>query len=154
MIKPLVFYKDPILHKKLKPVKDLGGETAQLAADMLDTCTVYQGVGLAANQIGVDAQLFITRYYPKFPQVYVNPEISIPPHTYREQGVEACLSRPGVFVNKFRYKKVLITCDSVTGNKPGRETITLQNRDARIAQHEMDHLNGIVCWDGEEETRA
>ncbi len=137
-------YPDPILRKKAEPVTDFGPETQKLFDHMIATMYVEDGVGLAAPQIGVSQRIFVASPTMTEGEEYVfcNPEIL--EARGRELGMEGCLSLPGISGEIPRAKVIKFHALDRTG-KP----VEMEVKDffARIIQHEVDHLNGILLVD-------
>ena len=133
-------YPDEILEKPCRPVTVFNNKLKKLLNDMYDTMIEFDGVGLAAPQVGVDEQIAIVEIDETSGTIeMINPEIL---ETKGEQtGVEGCLSFPGLFgeVSRPFYVKVKAQ------DRKGR-TFTLEAEDylARAIQHEIDHLHGIL----------
>lgn len=129
-----------ILEQPCKPVTDFSNKLKKLLNDMYDTMIEFDGVGLAAPQVGVDEQIAIVDIDDGSGTIeMINPEIL---ETKGEQtGVEGCLSFPGLYgeVSRPYYVKVKAQ------DRKGR-TFTLEAEDflARAIQHEIDHLHGIL----------
>jgi peptide deformylase len=129
--------------------------TAQLAAligDLRDTMAARDGAGLAAPQIGVPLRVVIfgitsnPRYpdAPPIPEtVLINPEWT-PVGSDQAEGLEGCLSVPGMRVPVLRASKVQLTALSASGQRIDRE---VEGFEARIVQHECDHLDGVLLPD-------
>jgi len=143
-ILPLKTFPDPILKKKAGAVTRFGAEEQRLFDDMIETMYAEDGVGLAAPQIGVSKQIFIASptVTPGEEFVFVNPEIL--DAVGRELGMEGCLSLPGISGEIPRAKKIKFRAQDRQG-KP----VEMEVKDffARIIQHEMDHLNGVLLID-------
>ena len=137
-------YPDPILKLKSEPLTDFGPETQRLFDDMIQTMYVEDGVGLAAPQIGISKRILIASPNAKEgeEQVIVNPEIL--ESSGRATGAEGCLSLPGVSGEVARAKKIKLRYQDRTGQT---HTVELKDFFARIIQHEMDHLEGILLID-------
>ena len=137
-------YPDPILKKKSEPLAAFGKKEQRLFEDMIETMFVEDGVGLAAPQIGISKRILIAA--PTFKRgeevVIVNPQIL--ESSGRELGVEGCLSLPGISGEIARAKKIRLRFQDRLGQPQEMEA-----RDffARIIQHEMDHLEGILLID-------
>jgi len=136
-----------ILKQKLTPVKEITPEITALISNMHEQMIESKGIGLAANQIGIDLQIFvIDKEIAKennVPNAYLNPEIT----EYSEEESEmeeGCLSIPEYFVNISRPKKIKIKAIDENGNKVKFRTRGLL---ARVLQHEYDHLNGKLIRD-------
>ena len=135
---PIRIYGDPVLNIVATEVEDIDGRIAQLAEMMIETMYEAPGVGLAANQIGVQKRLFV---YDKGdgPIVVVNPVIveSDGEWTYEE----GCLSVPGLSWEITRPNAIHLVGYDIDGNEIEVETDEFEGR---IFQHEMDHLNGVL----------
>jgi peptide deformylase len=135
-------YGDPVLKTKAAAVADIDGKVARLVDDMFDTLyTSDAGIGLAAPQIGVQKQIFVWDMDDE-PMVVINPEIveSSGEWVYDE----GCLSIPGLYVEMVRPKVVLMRGLDLDGNTVEIEADELA---ARLFQHELDHLNGVLMFD-------
>ncbi|MHB1088141.1 MAG: peptide deformylase [Acidimicrobiales bacterium] len=135
---PIRIYGDPVLNVMTTEIEDIDGRVKALADTMIETMYEAPGVGLAANQIGVQKRLFV---YDKGegPVVVVNPVIveSEGEWTYEE----GCLSVPGLSWEITRPNAIHLTGYDLDGNEINVETDEFEGR---IFQHEMDHLNGIL----------
>lgn len=135
---PIRTYGDPVLNEVTTAVDDIDGRVAALAQTMIETMYEAPGVGLAANQIGVQKRLFV---YDKGdgPVVVINPVIveSEGEWTYEE----GCLSVPGLSWEITRPNAVHLVGYDLDGNEISVETDEFEGR---IFQHEMDHLNGLL----------
>lgn len=141
--------KEPeiMLRKKLKEVKEITPEIKTLISDMRKKMVETRGVGLAANQVGWDLQIFVIdkkiAEENKAPDAYINPEIT---ELSKDQGEveEGCLSIPDYWVQIKRSKKIKIKALDENGKK-----IRIKARGflARVLQHEYDHLQGILIKD-------
>jgi peptide deformylase len=137
-------YPDPILKCKSEPLSDFGPDTQKLFDDMIETMFIEDGVGLAAPQIGVSKRILIAAPGIKEGDavVIVNPEIY--EASGKETDIEGCLSLPGITGEVTRAKKIRVKFQDRFGNKQDME---IKNFFARIIQHEMDHLDGILLID-------
>jgi peptide deformylase len=154
-----------VLRQKARKISDFGSDLQSLIDDMVDTMREAPGVGLAAPQVGVSLQLIVVEYSEKAegqenevpPKLYtiVNPEI-IRVSEEQEFGTEGCLSIPG-FVGDVE-RPLAITLKGL--NRRGKPLrIKADGWLARIFQHEVDHLNGVLfidraekVWKVEEQT--
>lgn len=140
----IISYPDPRLRKISAEVKAFDDNLAALAARMFELMRESRGVGLAAPQVGQNIRLFIVNHTgkPEDDRVYVNPFL------YDAEGEEiakeGCLSLPNIDAEVNRAKTVKIQAKSLTG-EPIERTET--GYEARIWQHELDHLNGILLID-------
>jgi peptide deformylase len=137
-------YPDPVLKKTTAPVTDFGPAMQKLFDDMIETMHAADGVGLAAPQIGISRQIFIAcpTMRPGEEHVMVNAVIEQKSGT--EVKAEGCLSLPGISGEVARATKLRMTFQDRHGK---RFTAKLEDFFARVIQHEMDHLNGILLID-------
>ncbi len=156
MIYPIRLYGDPVLRKRARPVEDFA-PIKELAQDMLETMFEARGVGLAAPQIGLSQRLFVAAEYADEPEgeerplrdlvrrvyVVVNPMI-----TYREgleEGLEGCLSLPGLYSEEVpRSERIRVEYQDEEGRP---QTLELEGYMARVFQHEIDHLEGVFFFE-------
>lgn len=141
MIQKILEYPHPTLLEKATPITEITDEIKILAQDMIETMNAAKGVGLAAPQVGVTKQMIVVNPSGEAggEKVYLNPKIL--KRKGREIGEEGCLSFPGLFGNVPRAIWIKIQATLLTG-----ETITWEEEDfeARVLQHEVDHLEGIL----------
>lgn len=137
----LRIYPDPVLRGKATPVKDIDDSIRKLMADMAETMYISEGVGLAAPQVGSLSQL-ITVDIGKGLISLANPRIVESDGS--EVMEEGCLSLPDIRLEVKRYKRVLV--QGIDSN--GKEVfIEAEDLLARVFQHEIDHLQGILIID-------
>ena len=145
-VKNIVHYGDPILRKKCDSLKDFSN-IDDLLNDMFDSMYEAEGIGLAANQIGLNMNLFIIDVThteeAENPHVYINSEII---SKYGDEGLyqEGCLSLPGISLDVLRPEKV--TLKYQTPDEEWHED-EFEGLLSRAIQHETDHLNGIYIID-------
>ncbi len=150
MIRPIVQAPDPVLRGVAEPVEAFDEGLRDLARDMLETMYDAPGRGLAAPQIGLPVRLFVMdvgwKEGASDPQVFVNPEImgASEEVVTREEG---CLSIPGRVSRVTRPAEVSLRWRDLDGAE--REE-TFDGFAATCVQHEIDHLDGILCIDREE----
>jgi peptide deformylase len=147
-LREIVTLPEPVLRRKAKPVTDFGPSLQALVDDMIETMRVAPGVGLAAPQVGESIRLIVVEYPlddeqedpPKKLYVVANPEIK-EISTDTEMGIEGCLSIPGLQGEVERALAV-----TVRGRTRRGQPIKIKATGwmARIFQHEIDHLEGIV----------
>lgn len=146
MILPLLLWPDPRLSQPCAPAPP-GEETARLAADMLETMYESCGRGLAAPQVGRLIRLFVMdltwKEGARAPQVFVNPEILWRSEEVR-RGPESCLSIPGPVTMVERAAALRLGWSDPEGRAHQAELTGIA---AICAQHEMDHLDGILTLD-------
>jgi peptide deformylase len=140
----IIFYPDPRLKKMSKAVTEFGPELAEMARQMLELMRVSKGVGLAAPQVGKNIRMFVMNATGEAGQdrVIVNPVLSL--SEGEETDEEGCLSIPDVKVDVARAGTIKLTGQDLTG-KPLECVET--SYVARIMQHEVDHLNGVLLTD-------
>ncbi|TWI67518.1 peptide deformylase [Pseudoduganella lurida] len=141
---------DPRLLRQAAPVTEFDTPALHaLIADMFDTMHAANGAGLAAPQIGVDLQVVIFGFksnvrYPDAPQVpetvLINPVLT-PLDDAMEEGFEGCLSVPGLRGSVPRFKRLHYEGFDQHGNRIVRD---VEDFHARVVQHEVDHLLGIL----------
>lgn len=136
-----------ILHKKLEPIKRNPKDILELVSGMKKKMYESKGIGLAANQVGLDIQMFVIdeaiAHENKAPSVYINPEITSFSRE-KDEMEEGCLSIPGYWVQIPRSKKIMIKAMDEHGNK---FKFKARGMLARILQHEHDHLQGVLIKD-------
>lgn len=137
-------YPDPVLKKKSEPLTEFGPKEQRLFDDMIETMHVEDGVGLAAPQIGLSKRVLIACPSVKKGEefVIINPEIY--EMIGREVGLEGCLSLPGISGEVTRAKRIRVRYQNREG-KP--QDVELKDFFARVIQHEIDHLDGILLID-------
>lgn len=156
-LRTIVTLPDPVLRRKARPVSRFDQNLQVLVDDMIETMREAPGVGLAAPQIGISERLIVIEYAeppedegdePKKevkPKLYVmaNPEI-VKTSEETVLGVEGCLSIPGLVGEVERFSMV-----QVKGlNRRGQPMkVKAEGWLARIFQHEIDHVNGVVFPD-------
>jgi peptide deformylase len=148
--KQIVYTPDPVLRRKAHKVTVFDKEFKTLVGDMVETLREAPGVGLAAPQIGLSMRLIVVEYgddeddtVPKKLYVVANPEF-IHQSEEKVDGVEACLSVPGLCGTVERHEEVVVK----GFNKNGQPVkIKAKGWLARVFQHEIDHLDGVLFTD-------
>jgi peptide deformylase len=141
-------FGDPVLRQRAHEVEDFDGRLATLADDMLDTMRRYEGVGLAANQVGVLKRLFTWELPGEDDEdarsgAVVNP-VLLDASEELQEGDEGCLSFPGLAFPLDRPLRIEVEHQDLHGDE---RTVQLEGFLARVFLHEMDHLNGILFID-------
>ena len=140
------YYGDPVLKTRAKEITEFDASLAALAADMHETMKAYNGVGLAANQIGVLQRILVVDVpmpdAPRAVYTLVNPVIDF--RQGQEKAEEGCLSIPGVWDDVVRAERIRVRAVDETG-KPIE--IDAEGYLARAIQHEVDHLDGVLFTD-------
>ncbi|WP_035845617.1 peptide deformylase [Kitasatospora azatica] len=148
--RPITVVGNPVLHRECRTVTEFDGELAGLIDDMFVSMYAAEGVGLAANQIGVDAKVFVYDC-PDDNNVrhighVINPvleELAVDRRTL-DDGNEGCLSVPGAYAELPRPDYAAVTGQDKDGNPIRVEGTGFF---ARCLQHETDHLNGYLYID-------
>ncbi|HEX2382524.1 MAG TPA: peptide deformylase [Acidimicrobiales bacterium] len=131
---------DPVLKQRAAEIDRVDGTLVQLAADMAVTLDAAAGLGLAAPQVGVQKRLFVYDLHDdEGPKTIVNPVVS--EHRGEWTYEEGCLSVPGLAWEIVRPKEVHLTGYDLDGNEVSIEADEIV---ARLFQHELDHLDGIL----------
>lgn len=161
MIREIVLFGDPVLRKVGARIPAVNEEIRQLAADMIETMRHADGVGLAAQQVGVALQIAVldvagiedrpsamwvggqaVDFEPLMPMVLLNPHLEFSKE--KESGNEGCLSFPRMNAEIVRPSKIRCTAQGLNGETIDFEATGLL---ARAVQHEVDHLNGVLFID-------
>ena len=156
-LRTIVTLADPVLRRKARPVSAFDQDLQTLIDDMIETMRQAPGVGLAAPQVGVSQRLIVIEYADPpeddeqpdskviKPKLYVmaNPEI-VRNSEETVTGVEGCLSIPSLVGEVERYSMVQVRGQNRRG-QPMK--VKAEGWLARIFQHEIDHINGVVFAD-------
>ncbi len=146
MLRPILTYPDPFLSTKALPVRNVDETIRDLVRDLFETMYAANGVGLAATQVGVGKRVIVVDVSPvkegAEPLALVNPEIVS--KQGRVDGVEGCLSVPGVEGTVCRYESVTVSGKNERGDPVVVEANGILSR---ALQHEIDHLDGILFID-------
>lgn len=149
----IVTLPNPVLRRKARKVTEIDADLQLLIDSMIETMREAPGVGLAAPQVGAPIRLVVVEYgeedeegeeiHPKKLYTLINPEIVLASEE-KEMGIEACLSIPGLVGEVERHSAIVIKAI----NRHGKPTkVKAQGWLARIFQHELDHLDGVVYPD-------
>jgi len=143
----VLVYPDPILRRGGKPVTTFDAELRQLAGRMLEAMYAEGGVGLAAPQVGIEQKLLVLnpsgdRKDRSGELTLCNPKLSR--KKGREFGEEGCLSFPGIQAEVERWVSITLTYQDLDGKE---QTLATEGWLARIIQHELDHLEGVLFTD-------
>jgi len=156
-LREIVFLPEPVLRRKAKPVTKFDKESQTLIDDMIETMREAPGVGLAAPQVNISQQLAVIEYdededeeenedappKPKKLYVIINPEI-IKASEEKVMGIEGCLSIPGLQGEVERHQSIQVKALNRHGSPV---KLKVDGWMARIFQHEIDHLNGVLFTD-------
>lgn len=137
----LLKYPDPWLFHAVKPFDFERLDPLAISEQMIHIMRSRDGLGLSANQVGLDASIFVMRSsYAEEPITVINPTI-LESSTETVTGMEGCLSYPGVYLDIQRPAAVVLNfLDKYAVSR----IIEFRGLDARCVAHEYDHLNGIV----------
>ena len=146
MILPIKKHPDPVLRAKTEPVTfPLSAEIKKLTKDMFDTVKAADGIGLAAPQVGKSVKLIVINLEKSEVPLFALYNPRIKSKGFRKVEIEeGCLSLPGIYGMVKRPKKVIIEAQNHKGEK-----ILIRDDGwvSRVAQHEIDHINGILIID-------
>jgi len=135
---PIRTLGDPVLTEVAKDVTDVDGALVRLIDDMFEAMYEAPGIGLAAPQVGVGRRFFVFDHDDD-PGVLINPVIKESRGEW--EYAEGCLSIPGLYFDIVRPKEILIAAYDIHGNEIEIEADELE---ARLFQHELDHLDGVL----------
>ena len=137
-------YPDPVLRMQAREVEDFDDDLASLVERMRHLLHDANGLGLAATQVGVLRRVFLFLPNPEEEAVaLVNPKL-VEPSEERVSDEEGCLSLQGVVIPVERHERITVEATDPEGNDVRLE---LEGLPARIAQHELDHLDGVLILD-------
>jgi len=147
-ILPIRYWDDPVLSKVCDKIEDneFGSSLEEFGRELIATMKAKHGVGLAAPQVGASKRIFVmeTPDNEGFPPLVVcNPTLLLT--GLNQPGREGCLSLPDVFEQVYRAEGVVLQYKNPLG--VACEIILPTPMNARVAQHEFDHLNGIMFFD-------
>jgi len=145
-LKDILIYPEKRLRKKSQTVEKINKKIQKLLDDLADTMYNAPGVGLAAPQIGENVRVLVvdisTKEEEKSLMELINPAITDSSGTQKSE--EGCLSVPGFYGNITRKKKITVEAVNRDGEK---FKIEAEDILARVLQHEIDHLDGILFFD-------
>ena len=148
-ILPITIYGDKILRKKVDRVTKIDDKTIELIRFMFDTMRNANGIGLAANQVGINKSIFVVdispvENYEKYkPITMINPRI-VNKSDETSSFEEGCLSIPDIRAEVIRPKEITIKYQDIDLSE---QQIDADDLYARVIQHEFDHLKGILFTD-------
>jgi peptide deformylase len=142
---------DPILHTKTRkirtPILDNLSEYKQIANEMYEFMIEHNGIGLAANQVGLDLRMFVMHKDLCDDWLFINP-ILINYNNKIQEIEEGCLTFPGEQAKVKRPIEITVKFTTIDNTV---KTMKLDSVAARCWQHEFDHLNGITMYDRQQE---
>jgi peptide deformylase len=145
-LRKILIYPHPILRQQAAAVEKFDAELERLLADMAETMYEAPGIGLAANQIGIPLQVVVIDIGPKSEKKVIeliNPQI-VPLGEECEINEEGCLSVVDLCANVKRFRKIGVTAQDRHGEPLD---FVAEEMFARVIQHEVDHLRGILFLD-------
>jgi peptide deformylase len=148
MLRKIKIYGSQVLERQAEPVSEFNDSIKKLAIDMIETLKNAGGLGLSAPQVGISKQLIVIKFPAEGAELndgysaIINPQLTISGDSVVIE--EGCLSFPGIFVKipRRRFTEVIaynINGDQISGS--------FEELNARVLQHEVDHLNGILITD-------
>jgi peptide deformylase len=135
-------YGDPMLRRKAAHVREVTAEMGRLIGDMVETMFHQVGIGLAAPQVGIPYRLLVMDDGKGGARALINPVITSRSGSVTDE--EGCLSLPGIFADVERSKSITVQATDEDGRPFDLEASGMQ---ARVIQHEMDHLDGVLILD-------
>jgi peptide deformylase len=140
---PSILLEEPVLPFNIDQM-----DPVPIALDMIDLMNVESGLGLSANQVGLNAQIFVMKAILNktfgSPLVVMNPHIKSISNN-REASIEGCLSHPGLYLKVKRPTSIVVEFETLTDDY--KSVINVETKfddiDARVFLHEYDHLHGI-----------
>jgi peptide deformylase len=132
----------PVLREVSAAVGEVDPETRQLVEDLFDTMRADDGVGLAANQVGIARRVAVVEVSDEPSVVLIDPVIV--ERDGKVRGEEGCLSIPDIFGDVDRAQRVVVETTALDGERVRVEATDLR---ARVVQHEIDHLDGVLFLD-------
>ena len=135
-------YGDPVLRKVAEPVATVTPEIKKIVADLVETMWHQVGIGLAAPQVGISLRILVMDDGKAGAQALINPAITDRGGNVREE--EGCLSLPGIFADVERSKWIRVSAEDDAGRPIAFEAQGLR---AKVIQHEIDHLDGVLFID-------
>lgn len=137
----LVIYPDQFLRTVCQPVETFDSALRDLAEEMLSLMQHHSGIGLATPQVGLRQRLIVSSIED---HAFALTNLEIKDSTEPRDFVEGCLSLPGVLVNVRRPERIRVTGYDLHGQRRSFGAVGLW---ARVIQHELDHLNGVLICD-------
>src|SRR3989338_7378178 len=141
---PVLKFPHKVLKTRASEVAQITSEDRKLVRNMIDTMYAENGVGLAANQVGILKRIFVASH----DQVQGNEQVYFNPRIFKKKGsvkeFEGCLSVPEFYEPVKRFKKVWMRAMTPDGKMV---EVAADGLLARIFQHEIDHLDGILFID-------
>jgi peptide deformylase len=140
--RPVVKVPDPILRAVAREVEKVGKQTDKLIEEMIRVMQKANGIGLAAPQVGVSERVIVVATQGMKPMALINPRIVA--SSGEQIGQEGCLSIPGLYGDVKRAEVVEVEAWDAKGRTYVYE---MEGMPARVVQHEIDHLEGVLFLD-------
>lgn len=141
-VRPIHVLGSPVLRERSADIEEIDAELHELIKDLTDTMYADDGLGLAANQIGVAKQVAVVGHEKEPPLVLINPRVVEREGTAKEE--EGCLSLPDLFADVARPERIVVEIMDLDGKTVRVEAEGIK---ARAILHETDHLNGVLFID-------
>ncbi len=141
-VTPIHLLGSPVLRQKSDEVDEIDEEVRELVQNLFDTVHAVNGVGLAANQAGIAKRIAVVEVEDSDPITLINPVIVERHGTNRAE--EGCLSIPEIFGEVDRSTTIVVETTTLEGERIEIEAADLG---ARVIQHEIDHLDGVLFLD-------
>ncbi len=141
-LRSIHLWGSPALRQRSDDVPLVDDEVRALVQDLFDTMYAAEGIGLAANQVGLARRVAVVQVGDHPELVLINPEVL--ETEGEEKDEEGCLSIPDIFGDIDRAQRIVVETTNLDGE---RERHELTDLFARAVQHEIDHLNGILFLD-------
>ena len=145
-VRPVRVYGDPALRQRAREIEDFDDTLLRLVEDMRETMRAYRGVGLAANQVGVPQRVLVIDVAVddehRVELALVNPVLS--DRAGSGSSEEGCLSIPGIYEDVRRAERLRVRARDAAGQPLD---FTAEGYVARVLQHEVDHLDGVLFVD-------
>jgi peptide deformylase len=141
-LRPIHLLSSPVLRQHSDEVEVVDAAVRTLVQDLFDTMHAADGIGLAANQVGLARRVAVVHAGEDPPVVLINPVIV--EREGKEKGEEGCLSIPDIFGDVNRAERIVVETTDLDGERVRHELTDLT---ARAVQHEIDHLDGVLFLD-------
>ena len=142
----IVHFPHPTLRHRSRPIRRVDAELRRIIDEMFDLMYAANGIGLAANQVDLPLRLFVCNHAAEKGEgeelVFLNPVVSRPKGSCERE--EGCLSLPGIYAPVIRPEQIRLQAYTPQGEEVDVELDGLM---ARVVQHEVDHLDGIMFTD-------
>ena len=141
-VRPLHLLGSPVLRERAKDVGEIDDGVQELIQDLLDTAFAGDGLGLAANQVGVTQRVAVVIHEDEPPLILINPRVV--EHEGKSKDEEGCLSIPDLYADVVRPAHIVVETTQQDGKTVRVEADEIK---ARAILHEIDHLDGVIFFD-------